>query len=206
MTLHAPQPTPKPVPYVLNPDDPDASYLTLEMIQPATRGLVQLAQDLVIQDLIVPLQNAMAALRKENADLTLVLAELKAELAGAKAKIEKTDFVVERLSIDRQGPPGSQGLRGRDGADGRPGPAGPKGSRGQKSEICAWQLDIENYRAVPIFQDDTCGPALNLSGFFEAYNHAVEDDEVSLATERAALNRAELELEITRIDHGLPRR
>jgi len=93
---------------------------------------------------------------------------------------------------------------GRDGRDGAQGPPGPHGNRGQKSEICAWAIDPENYRAIPVYQDNTEGCALNLYALFEAYHHAVEDDETALVIEETALSRARVELEATRVRAGLP--
>jgi len=147
---------------------------------------------------------AIGALQAENAGLRTALAEMKAALAETRAKADTTDFVVQRLQVDRQGPPGPPGPMGRDGRDGHVGPQGPRGNRGQKSEICAWAIDAANYRATPIYQDNTEGVALNLYALFEAYHHAVEDDETVLAIEDAGLRRAALELETERVRRGLP--
>jgi hypothetical protein len=57
-----------------------------------------------------------------------------------------------------------------------------------------------------VFYDDSEGPQINLMPFFEAYSAAVEDNEIELATERAALSRADLELRVARVNRGLPER
>jgi hypothetical protein len=49
-------------------------------------------------------------------------------------------------------------------------------------------------------------PPLNLMPFFAVYNTQTEASEVDLATEVAAAERARLELEIVRVQKGLPPR
>jgi hypothetical protein len=141
------------------------------------------------------------------AEIKLELAQLRAALAETRSKADATDFVVQRLQIDRQGPPGPPGPMGRDGRDGNPGPRGEKGSRGQRGfEITGWKVDVAAYHATPVFYDNSEGPPLNLLPFFERYNADTEADEVEAAIEDVALKRAALELEVERTKRGLPAR
>jgi hypothetical protein len=59
---------------------------------------------------------------------------------------------------------------------------------------------------VPIFGDGTEGPAHCSSAMFEAYNRATEGDDVEVATESMALQRAQLEWEVERMRRGLSAR
>jgi hypothetical protein len=158
------------------PAEPPAAPLSLvdcgdiNPDMPITYQVLLAAIDMVVCDLVGPINGDVASLRLTNA-------QLKSELAAAQSKIGELAFVVDRLRVENRGPPGERGPMGRDGRDGERGPPGPRGNRGQKSEICAWRIDVANYRAVPIFQDDTEGAALNLSALFEAYNTAVEGDD-----------------------------
>jgi hypothetical protein len=150
---------------------------------------------------------AIGKLRSENAGLKLELAQLKGALAETTRKADTTDFVLQRLRLENKGDPGPPGPMGRDGRDGCQGPPGPKGSRGQRGyEISGWKIDPEGYRATPEFYDNSSGPALNLYPFFEQFNRDTEGDDVALATERAALSRASVELETERVRRRLPAR
>jgi hypothetical protein len=137
---------------------------------PITYQVLLAAIDMVVCDLVGPINGDVASLKLANA-------QLKSELAAAQSKVSELSFVVDRLRIDNRGPPGPPGPMGRDGRDGAQGPPGPRGNRGQKSAICAWRIDVPNYRAVPVFQDDSEGAALNLAALFEAYNTAVEGED-----------------------------
>jgi hypothetical protein len=76
------------------------------------------------------LKARIAEARAQIAALELENAKLRPSFAEAKAKVGELSFVVERLSIDRQGPPGIQGPRGVDGRDSIV--AGPRGERGER--------------------------------------------------------------------------
>jgi hypothetical protein len=153
------------------------------------------------------LATEVAGLRSEVMQLKVANAELKANLAEARAKSDQTAFVVERLRVENRGPPGPQGLMGRDGRDGKQGPPGPKGSRGQRGfEIVEWKVDVAAYHATPQFYDGSEGPRLNLLPLFERYNADTEADDVEAAIEQVAYGRAELELRAERVKRGLPER
>jgi hypothetical protein len=151
------------------------------------------------------LTDAIGKLRRENQELRIALAELRAEHAETKGKLGETAHTVERLTIDRTGPKGERGPPGADGKAGAIGPRGEKGSRGQRGfEIVGWKVDVAAYQAVPVFYDNSEGPPLNLRPFFERYNVDTEGDEIDLAVEQAAHSRAALELQTELVRRGLP--
>jgi hypothetical protein len=67
--------------------------------------------------------------------------------------------------------------RGKTGDKGQPGPRGPQGERGEKGdpgepapEILGWQIDRQNFRAIPVMSDGKDGPPLELRGLFEQFH------------------------------------
>jgi hypothetical protein len=89
--------------------------------------------------------------------------------------------------------------------EGRPGAQGAKGNRGQKGDyICAWAVDVEGYRIIPIFNDDSEGPAINLWSLFEKYNNDTEEADAVTEGEALVLERARIELQAVRVAKGLP--
>jgi hypothetical protein len=201
-------PTPEPVvPPPLDVDPEVARYLTPDMNQIASVGLVHLTHSLIETDLIAPLQNTVRDLRAEVAGLKLALAELRADHAATKGDLGVAAHKLERLTLTHKGPPGERGPQGCDGREGRPGPPGPRGNRGQRTaEIVAWSVDFDNYTATPEFFDGSSGPPLNLRGMFQRYNEDVEGDLVDAEIEGMALQRASLELQAERVRKGLPAR
>ncbi|MBV8444100.1 MAG: collagen-like protein, partial [Hyphomicrobiales bacterium] len=147
-------------------------------------------------------------LKAENQQLKLMIAEMKAALAEVTAKNNEMRFIVDRLRIESKGDPGPPGPMGRDGRDGVQGPPGEKGAQGNRGqrgfETTGWLVDEEEYCITPLYYDNTKGPTLNLRGLFERYSVETEDDEISLASERAALSRAQLAVELERLKRGLP--
>jgi hypothetical protein len=82
-----------------------------------------------------------------------------------------------------------------------------KGNRGQKGmNIVSWQVIPADYAIIGVFGDDTTTPPLSLLGLFQKFNHDTEGDEIEAAVEQMALSRAELELRVERVRHGLPER
>jgi hypothetical protein len=66
-----------------------------------------------------------------------------------------------------QGPPGEAGPAGPQGERGQPGSRGEKGAPGEPGpEILGWQIDRENYRAIPVMSDGKDGPALELNAVY----------------------------------------
>ena len=93
-----------------------------------------------------------AELRAEIAALRLENAQSRGAVAEAKAKLSEIDFIVERLKIDRRGPPGVKGERGRDGRDGPVGPPGQQGPTGSPAPaIAAWEPRPERFETVPVY-------------------------------------------------------
>src|SRR5262245_14937792 len=71
-----------------------------------------------------------------------------------------------------QGPPGEPGRAGPQGERGPPGIRGEKGEPGETAlEIRDWQIDRENYRAIPIMSDGKDGPPLELRSLFEQFHN-----------------------------------
>jgi hypothetical protein len=192
-TTADPRPAPDP-----DPDpDPDLDPT------PATVGLTRALFDAFAEEVVRPLQDAILKLRAEVAAVTAANAELKSQLVSAESKAAEAFHCWERAAALSQGPRGERGPPGADGREGRPGATGPRGARGQKSEICAWAVQPVEYRAVPIYQDDTEGPALNLRSLFERYHHetGADDDltEAELETEKLGLERARTELVVEKM-------
>jgi hypothetical protein len=151
-----------------------------------------------------------AVKREIAATYEVEIAKLRAELAEVKAKSNETSFIVQRLQIDRTGPPGPQGLMGRDGAPGPPGPPGEKGDKGSRGQpgdrVVAWRLDTEDYTVFPIFWEGKEGPPINLHPFFAVYNTQVDAGDALIEAEMIAERRDALQLEIERTVRGLPAR
>ena len=148
-------------------------------------------------------------MRNENQQLKLALAELRAEHAETKSRVAVAAHTVERLTIDRTGPKGERGPPGADGREGRPGAPGPKGNRGQKGfTVAAWEIDVENYRVVPQFDDGSNGPAICMRALFEqAYVDGALTDDVSQIEENldeAMAQRAEYARQAANVRNGLP--
>lgn len=166
---------------------------------PATYGMVALALDgavAITGDAVRPLRVKLAGMEVENAQLRGTIAELR-------AKLSEIDFVVERLKIDRRGPPGVKGERGRDGRDGPPG-RGERGERGEKGApapvITAWEARPEAFEIVPVFSTGERGPPIALLALFQAYDAATSVlDDRDLATAAVeARDLAEREAEAAR--------
>jgi hypothetical protein len=66
-------------------------------------------------------------------------------------------------SAGRAGGRGERGERGPAGLDGR----GSKGEPG--ASIVGWDFDHKSYTATPRMSDGTCGPPLELRGFFRQF-------------------------------------
>jgi hypothetical protein len=183
------------------------ALVTFECLHSHTKG-VGLA---LTETLAAAFAEALDDVKKEiAATYEVEIAKLKAELAEVKAKSNETSFIVQRLQIDRTGPPGPQGLMGRDGKDGPVGPVGPPGVRGNRGQpgdkIVSWRLAPDEFLAFPITETGKELPPLNLMPFFVEYNSVTEGSEVELATEQMALDRADLELRAARVKQGLPER
>jgi hypothetical protein len=151
--------------------------------------LVQLIEDQRrhFESKIAGLGNTIGALQNENKSLRLILENLRVTQRGERG-------------ID-----GDRGPPGRDGRDGAQGPPGPKGSRGQRGfETTGWLINEAEYCITPLYYDNSQGPTLNLRGLFEQFQRDTEADDVDLATEQAALQRASVELETERVRRGLP--
>lgn len=122
------------------------------------------------------MSEAYAKLRDENTELKITNERLRADMAGLKAKQGELDFVVERLRIDKRGPPGAKGLPGRDGEQG---PEGPKGARGDAaSRIVSWDIgDPNDFTAAPVMSNGSRGAPLQLRALLDAYNELPFEDE-----------------------------
>jgi hypothetical protein len=76
----------------------------------------------------------------------------------------------EKGDLGPQGPPGEAGRPGPQGERGQPGSRGEKGAPAEPVlEIRGWQIDRENYRAIPVMSDGKEGPPLELRGLFEQF-------------------------------------
>jgi hypothetical protein len=78
----------------------------------------------------------------------------------------------EKGDLGSQGPPGEAGPAGPPGERGQPGIRGEKGEPGKPTpEILSWQIDRDNYRAIPVMSDGKDGPALELRALFEQFHN-----------------------------------
>ena len=131
-------------------------------------------------------EKVFAELRAEIAALRLENAQSKGGVAEAKAKLSEIDFIVERLKIDRRGPPGLRGERGRDGPPGK-GERGAQGERGAPAPaLAAWEPHPERFTITPVYSTGERGPPINLLSLFEAYHGAVGELEDADLEEAAA--------------------
>jgi hypothetical protein len=189
-----PKPAAAPAP---EPVDEESNVVDLSMFRGTAGEGIQDPFIALVMSLLGPAQDAIVDLQTEVAQLRLANAELKAQLAEVRSKADTTDFVVQRLQIDRTGPPGPQGMMGRDGAVGIQGPQGARGPRGQPGDrIVSWRLSPEEFLAYPITEQGKELPPLNLMPFFMQYNEESGDQETALAT-------AQTELQQTRLEHDI---
>jgi hypothetical protein len=126
-----------------------------------------------------------------------------------KSKVNELDFVVERLKIDRRGPPGLPGPMGRDGRDGvgKIGPAGPVGPKGEAAPVVStWDVDERAFMCTPIGGDGKpAGATLHLHGLFSSFSEALDDADVAEEIDAAASSRAVVEREAEAKRLGVPR-
>ncbi|SEB85434.1 hypothetical protein SAMN05444161_0012 [Rhizobiales bacterium GAS191] len=161
----------------------------------ATVGMVLETLDSAVaigDERLGPLRVKLAGMQVENAQLRSAIAELKSEIA-------QISFIVERLSIDRQGPPGAAGPRGRDGRDGPPGMRGETGPRGETGKaapkIVGWEVHEETYEARPLLSDSSRAPVLRLRGLFEQFDADSDATDAIEEADAAAAKRDEAERE-----------
>ncbi len=179
--------------------------------RPATRGMIMEAVAFlreVTDDSINPLAAEVAELRSAIAALRLETAQSKAALAEAKAKVGELSFITERLSIDRQGPPGQAGPRGRDGRDGVQGLRGPQGAKGEPGgtgpRIVSWETNDAEFTATPLLSDGHKGGALHLLGMFQEFDAQTDAASAQEEADAAAASRAQVEREAEAVRLGLP--
>lgn len=65
--------------------------------------------------------------------------------------------------------------QGKRGEKGLPGDRGLPGKDGETLHLAGWEIDADNFRAVPVFADGTKGEAIQLRRFFERYRDEVND-------------------------------
>jgi hypothetical protein len=149
-------------------------------------------------------------LRADISELRLENARMAAKLAEATSKVSELSFVSERLRVEARGPAGERGERGRDGADGRRGEPGLRGERGEPGKaaptIAGWSVDTDNFTAVAILSDGQTSGLLRLRPLFEAFADALNDADDVADADADRAQRAELELQVTRMRAGLPAR
>jgi hypothetical protein len=66
-----------------------------------------------------------------------------------------------------------QGQRGVSGEKGERGERGLQGEPGKIAWLKGWTIDRENFVAVPLMSDGSCGPTLELRGLFEQFQNDV---------------------------------
>jgi hypothetical protein len=99
---------------------------------------------------------------EEISEIKIAYERERATTAELRAKLNEHEFILERLRIDKKGPPGARGERGRDGPPGR----GGKGERGEPApRLKSWRIDSASYTATPVFEDSSTGPVLDFSAF-----------------------------------------
>ena len=142
-------------------------------------------------------EKVFAELRAEIAALRLENARSTGALAEAKAKLSEIDFIVERLKIDRRGPPGLRGERGRDGPPGARGERGERGETGAPAPaLAAWEVRPERFEIVPRYSNGEAGPPICLLALFQSYDAAVSEIEDRDLTEAAQASREIVEREV----------
>jgi hypothetical protein len=181
----APAPAPEPVDDGISLDSAAAQYA-----DPVLRMIMALQEP--VQEALAGVADALGSLRKENRELRLALAELKAEHAETKAQLGVAAHKLERMTITHKGDPGERGPPGADGRDGAQGPRGEKGNRGQRGfETTGWLIDHREYTVTPLFYDNSQGPTLNLRSLFEqAYLDGKLTDDVTQALEENEADEA----------------
>jgi hypothetical protein len=179
--------------------------------EPATiANIFEIAVDIALRTYFDGQADTNASLRTMRAALAesqLENAQLRATIAEIRAKQNEHEFVLERLKIEKRGPPGVKGERGRDGAEGSRGETGQRGERGPPGpRVVAFETDDSAFVAVELLSTGQKGASLNLRGMFESYHAQVEGEAVEEEREAAAASRAVIEREAAAVREGRPAR
>ena len=149
----------------------------------------------------------LAEMRSALAEAKLENAQLKAALAEIRAKQNEHEFVLERLKIEKRGPPGVKGERGRDGAEGARGETGARGEQGPPGpHVVAFETDDASFVAVELLSNGKKGASLHLRGMFESAFEQADEAEAAEAHDAVQAQRAVIEREAENVRCGLPAR
>ena len=149
----------------------------------------------------------LAEMRSALAEAKLENAQLKAALAEIRAKQNEHEFVLERLKIEKRGPPGVKGERGRDGAEGARGETGARGEQGPPGpHVVAFETDDASFVAVELLSNGKKGASLHLRGMFESAFEQADEAEAAEAHDAVQAQRAVIEREAENVRRGLPAR
>jgi hypothetical protein len=120
----------------------------------------------------------LSALRNENAQLRLAVAELRADHAALRGDQGVVMHKVERLVLDRTGPPGARGPQGLDGREGPSGRDGRDGRSGTDSKsIVDWKISPDRFEVTAVMTDGSFSAPMKLQPLLQAFGTAWEEAE-----------------------------